>query len=148
MDVSTALWSILLLEKIDVMGLAGRGARNAQMTLAGEGTGGILHVTSNFNLFKLTSMRLVAAPHGLAAGLMAVFEAVGIDAGFFPDAAGAQYLASISVSPVTAWRRSPSGLRQDDPGFQRQPRSAVLLRQRSAGEVRSEARWRTQLRAG
>jgi hypothetical protein len=129
------------------MGLAGRGARNAQRTLAGEGSGRILRVTSNVNLFKLTSMRMVAAPHGLAAGPMAVFESVGIDADFFPEAAGAQYLSSISVSPVTTWRRSPSELRQDDPSFQRQPRSGVLLCQRSAGKARSETRRRTQLRA-
>jgi hypothetical protein len=52
-------------------------------TLAGEGIVTILRVTSNVNLFKLASMRMVAAPHGLAAGPMAVFESVGIDADFF-----------------------------------------------------------------
>jgi hypothetical protein len=99
------------------MGLAGRGATNAQRTLAGEGTVTILRVTSNVNLLKLASMRMVAAPYGLAAGPMAVFESVGIDADFFPEAACAQYLSSISVSSVTTWRRSPSGLRQDAPAF-------------------------------
>jgi hypothetical protein len=47
-----------------MMGLAGGGARNAQRTLAGEGVATILRVTSNVNLFKLASMRMVRPARG------------------------------------------------------------------------------------
>jgi hypothetical protein len=107
-----------------MMGLAGGGARNAQRTLAGEGVTTILRVTSNVNLFKLASMRMVAAPHGLAAGPMAVFESVGIDADFFPEAADAQYLSSISE---TLWPGTVGVFRPRCGRITRKPRSVAPM---------------------
>ena len=52
MDGSTELWSILLLEKVDMMGLAGRGARNAQRTLAGEGSSRVPRDRGKVNVLK------------------------------------------------------------------------------------------------
>jgi hypothetical protein len=70
------------------------------------------------------SMRMVAAPHGLAAGPMAVFESVGIDADFFPEAADAQYLSSISE---TLWPGTVGVFRPRCGRITRKPRSVAPM---------------------
>ena len=114
-----------------MMGLAGRGARSARRTLAGEGVVTILRITSSVNLLKLASTRMVAEPRGLAAGPMEVFESVGIDAHFFPEALAlntCRQYRSVQSRPYAA---RPQAFGKASPAFNSNRRQAVLLCQRS-----------------